>query len=337
MNIPEPVFTDTIAKTFHAYIDENNFSDVIILCDSNTHKYCLPLLESRFKSIEVAAGEESKSLHTLARITENLLEIKADRNVLLVNLGGGMVTDLGGFLASVYKRGVSFINIPTTLLAMADAAIGGKTGLDIANHKNQIGTFYQAQNIFISAQFLKTLPEIELVCGMAEIIKTAVMCNSQLFEDISNERPLNDLIRLCAKSKTDLVRNDVYDQAERQLLNFGHTYAHAYEALSLESNSPVKHGIAVARGMLSELELALHLGLIHESDKEKISNLIIRKTGVSGFTEDELRLMHPYMLSDKKNNSGLIVFSLPSGIGKGRTGIALKSSELLSVKKTGIS
>src|SRR5690606_13779214 len=200
----------------------------------------------------------------LFEVLDQFKSNKAQRSTLILNLGGGVVSDLGGFAASIYLRGLQVVNIPTTLLAMADAAIGGKTGIDFKGLKNMIGSFTLPKKVIIDPVFLQTLPEEETKSAMAEVIKTAWMFDSDLVHTLDSSKLNMDTINRCAALKNEVQVRDFYDAGERQKLNFGHTIGHAYEALMLQKGNPVKHGFAVAAGMLAEAKMAVIHGLLSE-------------------------------------------------------------------------
>ncbi|MBR4772883.1 MAG: 3-dehydroquinate synthase [Bacteroidales bacterium] len=285
-----------------------------ILLDENTFQHCLPLLISSVEAlqeaefIEVPVGEECKSLEVAAQVWQTLLEGGADRQQLLVNLGGGAVCDLGGFVAAGYKRGIRHINIPTTLLGMVDAAIGGKTAIDFGGVKNSIGHFYPAVLTVIEPAFLDTLPEAELLNGQMEMVKTAAVTDpalfSQLIEDNSQFSILNSQLKLVARLKARVVKADPYDHSVRKILNFGHTFGHAIEVYR-----GLPHGLAVGVGMKVAMYLSTKkLGLAEEVYqaysqwlKEQLSRFTFH---FSLFNLKDIEQMLPLMHQDKKNTAG---------------------------------
>lgn len=337
MQMPELVFTKTISESLNHYCSLNQIKNAIILCDSNTSVHCLPLIsELNFKVVEFPAGEVSKSFEQVNFILNQLIDLNADRQTLLINLGGGVVSDLGGFIASIYKRGIPFINIPTSLLGMVDASIGGKTGIDFLNYKNIIGVFNHPKAIFISSEFLKTLPQDELKSAWSEIIKTASIANIGLFHTIESNGDLDEVIKECVLTKSRLVEMDFRDKNIRQLLNFGHTIGHALESYHLEINKPIHHGYAVAYGMLMELKLALHIGNINKIEFNRISELIKLKVGYDFSGTDLFDFYSKYLSADKKNNDSNISFSLPKSIGNGQYQWKVSLDQLKNWKIEGI-
>lgn len=329
MQVSGLTFTKDIAETLKAWCSEKAYNHVYILCDTNTYEHCYPIIKAiSDKVIVVPAGESHKQLRLLEEIVEQLVAFGAKQQHLLLNLGGGVVTDIGGFAASVYRRGMKFINVPTSLMAMADAAIGGKNGVDHRHLKNYIGTFYTPEEVFISTQFLATLPLEEFESAWAEVIKTGAILDAGLFKMIETSASFDDILERCGRCKQQVIQADLYDRSERQLLNFGHTIGHAYESYYLSLSQPVKHGIAVAKGMLAESEIAFKKGFLTEADRDRIQQLIQTKMAVTAINDDEWAALKELLWADKKNTGTEITFSLPVGIGKGKYGIKLTLEEI---------
>jgi 3-dehydroquinate synthase len=325
---PELIFDQQITDCFSSYCRQNHISKAVIIADTNTQVFCLPLLNSDFPVITVPAGEPFKDLKTLESIFHRFIELKVNRQTVIVNLGGGVVSDIGGFAASVYQRGIPYINIPTTLLAMVDAAIGGKTGVDFLHYKNYLGAFNLPQAVMISDLFLQTLPAEELKSAWAEILKTGTICDAGILELIRKDAPLIDIIKATATCKDQLVTRDFKDENERQLLNFGHTIGHAFESYRLSIAQPVMHGIAVARGMLYETRLAVKLGHLQPDVAEHIIRLVKEKMSLEELSVEEFAGLRPFLSGDKKNEDSSITFSLPVEIGRGIYGVRLPLSEV---------
>ncbi|MFP3595456.1 3-dehydroquinate synthase [Chryseobacterium sp. SIMBA_029] len=308
------------------FLQEKSFSKIFILVDENTHEYCLPVLlgnletDLSFEILEIEAGEEMKNIQTANHLWEILTEMQADRKALIINLGGGVITDMGGFVASTYKRGIQFINIPTTLLSMCDASIGGKTGIDLMHFKNMVGTFTFPEQIFIYPQFLDTLPFKEVRSGFAEMLKHGLIADKKHWESLIQIHKLDvesiiPHIQTSMDIKQDVVEKDFHEKNIRKTLNFGHTIGHAVESLCLEQGNPILHGEAVAMGMICEAHLAYLEGLISEQDSTIIIENIQRYypyLDVSDFKDDDISAL---LLNDKKNTESKINFSLLSGIG----------------------
>lgn len=329
MDAANLIFTDKIAFTLKEWLQAKTFHNPVFICDENTFKHCFPLLEYASESvIVIPAGENSKNFQILESILEQFLNFELSKQDVVINLGGGVVSDLGGFAASIYRRGISYINIPTTLLAMADAAIGGKTGIDFKHLKNYIGSFKLPQEVFISIEFLDTLPQEEQTAAMAEVIKTAIIYDKDLFEMLVNERPLSEIIHRCAHDKAVIVNQDFEDKHIRQLLNFGHTIGHAYESMMLEKGTPVLHGFAIAKGMLEEIDLAKEHQLLDIKSAVRMKDLILNKIGIEPLTPDDKKGLKPFLNADKKNISGCISFSMPTDIGAGIYQFKLKKEQI---------
>ncbi len=297
----------------------NNYDKFFVLTDENIYRVYSSLIasllpEKEVTKIVIPAGEESKSIENVVFIWNKLLEAKAGRDALLINLGGGTITDIGGFAASTYKRGIDFINVPTTLLAMIDASIGGKNGINFNNYKNQIGLFSEPNSVIINPNFLKTLNERELMSGLAEMMKYAFIADES-FLDLDSDNYL-DFIEKAATIKEDIVSLDMKETGLRKILNFGHTIGHALESYYLEKENYLTHGEAVALGIYSALYLSVkYCGLddkwlfFYEMWFKGNLNLM----NLNGFDVDAI---YSYLSYDKKNKGGKPQFVLISAPGK---------------------
>lgn len=277
-----------------------------VLLDENSFQHCLPLLVSNVEAlqeaefIEVPAGEECKSIEVAAQVWQSLLDGAADRQSVIVNLGGGSVCDLGGFVAAAYKRGIRHINIPTTLLAMTDAAIGGKTAIDFGGVKNSIGLFYPSAITVIEPAFLDTLPPSELLCGQIEMLKTAAVTDAELYSQMLLLSILNkEQIVKVARIKSRIVRFDPYDHTIRRILNFGHTFGHA-----LEVYSSLPHGLAVGAGMSVAMYLSVHKLGFPEQEYQRYRNWINQRMQLSRYSLRDIEQLLSLMHQDKKNADG---------------------------------
>ena len=296
-------------------------SKVFILTDENVAPFWLPEVAYWLRcdpavDIIIKSGEEHKNLQTVQRIWKTLLKHHADRNALLINLGGGVITDLGGFAASTYKRGIQFINIPTTLLGMIDAAIGGKTGIDFGGGKNQIGTFVEAEEVVIDPVFLTTLPQRELLSGMAEMLKYGFIADDNLL-NVNLENYQQHIAR-CGEIKREIVAQDPTEKGLRKVLNFGHTLGHAIESHCLTTDHPLLHGEAVALGMAAALWLSVkQCGLDKKvlTDYEKKLPILLSETELS-LTEADVEPILSYLALDKKNKGEKPQFVLLEAVGK---------------------
>ena len=304
-----------IGKNSFSKLDISNYSQVAILVDENTKRDCLsklPQIENAL-IIEIKSGEEYKNISTCSFIWEQLTINNFDRNALLINLGGGVIGDIGGFCAATYKRGLEFIHIPTTLLAMVDASVGGKLGIDFKGFKNQIGLFNNPKAVFISSEFLETLEESELKSGFAEVVKHALISDNSLWVKIKNtpftDLDWEDITDTSVQIKNKIVLADPFEKGERKKLNFGHTFGHAIESYYLEKRTPISHGEAVFMGMILEAEISD----LSETNKNEIKNYILSNFALP-YTPNKTYL-HKFLLNDKKNQNEKINFTLLNGIG----------------------
>lgn len=306
-----------------------------ILLDENTFQHCLPLLISQVEAlqeaefIEVPVGEECKSLEVAAQVWQTLMESEADRNAVVVNLGGGCVCDLGGYVAAGYKRGIRYINVPTTLLSMVDAAIGGKTAINFGGVKNSIGHFYPSALTVTDPAFLDTLPQEELLNGRMEMVKTAAVTDPALFQQLLTDYRLSiTAIKEVARIKARVVKADPYDHSIRKILNFGHTFGHAIEVYR-----NVPHGIAVAIGMNAAMYLSVKKTGLSEEIYESYSQwlkkqLVSINSHLLSFNLKEIEQMFPLMRQDKKNASGTIRCVLLQDLGAAMIDVEVSDNEI---------
>jgi 3-dehydroquinate synthase len=304
-------------------------SKKIIIVDENTHDSCLEYLITTFPSLENAevmllpAGEENKVMEVCFQVWQALSEYNISRSDLIINLGGGLVTDVGGFIASVFKRGVSFIHIPTSLLGMVDASIGGKTGINLGSLKNELGVFNHPKAIFIDSRFLHTLPNQELINGFAEIIKHSLVAKKDLWDVLKTIDPaelltypdLTNLIAISSGIKIQIVDEDPLEKGIRKVLNFGHTIGHGIEGFCLNTDEPVAHGHAVALGMIAESYISYKLNLLSERELMEICLYISQLYEALFFNEEERKAIIQLISHDKKNSAGNVKMALLKGIG----------------------
>lgn len=296
-------------------------SKVFVLTDANVAMYWLPELEhwlgcEQAVEIVVKAGERYKTLGTVRRIWKALLKHNADRQSVLVNLGGGTVSDLGGFAASCYQRGIRFVNVPTTLLAMVDAAIGGKNGVDLGGCKNQIGTFAEPVEVLVNPIFLSTLSDRELLSGIAEMVKCGFIADEDLLQ--VDETNYEQYILRVGRIKKEIVEQDFRDRGNRHILNFGHTVGHAIEAYSLTTDTPLTHGESVAVGMWCALWLSIRCcGLSEEVLDDYLPKMhsMLSESGWN-FSGKDIDAIMAYLNHDKKNVNGQHGFVLLKDIEK---------------------
>ncbi len=323
-----------LARELQRHIE--NASKTFILTDSNVAEAVLPRIlanlgaSESIEIIEVEPGEDSKSIEVAAQIWGTMLECNADRKALLINIGGGVITDLGGFVASTYKRGIDFIHIPTTLMAMTDAAIGGKTGIDLDLFKNVVGTFAEAKAILVQPDFIETLDENEILSGFAEMIKHGIIADPILFEALeaiegTNKDHISLFIERSAHVKERIIAQDFKETGLRKTLNFGHTIGHAIESVSLNS-SPISHGYAVGLGMQVEISLAFNKGIVNSNDYTRIQKLLsLHFPKKQKFNWEELLT---YLKNDKKNEMDEIRFALPNALGSASWDISANDLEI---------
>lgn len=306
------------SRSLSSYLSKNkDISDIFILTDSHTRSLCLSVLQGAVPALEEAAilevrpGENAKTLDTVASLSLRMVELGADRNSLLIALGGGVVGDLGGFIASVLFRGIRFVQLPTSLLAMVDASVGGKTGINLDHLKNCIGTFSRPEAVFIDTDYLKTLPELQLRSGLAEVIKHSIVGNVPPFEELPAAGDLRTVdwlpyIVSSVSFKSEIVGADFRDTRQRKVLNFGHTVGHALEGISLaEYDVPLLHGEAIALGMEVELMLSTRLSDFPLSAAKRMMTYIRSHFPELVPVPFSVRLL-PYLMADKKNRNGVI-------------------------------
>ena len=311
------------------FIKADKPSKIFILVDSNTHSLCLSKFLQKIENdiatevIEIEAGEEFKNLETCEGVWNALSELDADRKSVVINLGGGVVTDLGGFVASTFKRGIKFINVPTTLLSMVDASVGGKTGVDLGNLKNQIGVIIQPEMVLIDSGFLDTLSPKEMRSGLAEILKHGLIASEDYWNKVTNLAgldlsELDDIIKDSVDIKAEIVTRDPFEKNIRKTLNYGHTLGHAIESYCLThpERNKLLHGEAIAAGMILETYISYELEGFPENKLQQINETIQKMYGKETFSEDDISQIKKLMRFDKKNERGNINFVLLKDIGE---------------------
>ncbi len=310
-------FSENPSDDLKKSINELQPDKVAILVDENTKSHCLPRLNTDFSVIEIKSGESEKTLKTCEHIWSEMTKMEMTRKSLLINLGGGVIGDMGGFAACTFKRGIRFINIPTTLLSMVDASIGGKVGVDFMGLKNHIGIFSDPAKVIVSSLFLDTLEDRQIRSGFAEILKHALIQDADYWQDVKKIDIQNvswqPFIRRSVELKGEVVKNDPFENGLRKILNFGHTLGHAIESYFLVTDSPLLHGEAIAIGMVLETELARNREILSGEDADEILQVI------SGFYElrdiPELDKLTSTLHQDKKNQGMNLNFSLIDKIG----------------------
>jgi len=316
-------------------------SRFFILVDENTSAHCLPLLASEVEPLqeaeffEVESGEGCKDIAVAQNLWLSLLESGADRNAVIINLGGGTICDLGGFVAASYKRGIHYINVPTTLLAMADASIGGKTAVNVGGVKNQAGFFYKPERVCIELAFLSSLPQREMLSGTFEMAKTFAVADKELFARFCGQWTKNcaldeEMIFACAKIKDEITKRDLKDTGERKKLNFGHTFGHAIESFSLsQGDKALSHGEAVGLGMACAMYLSVKKTGLPQNIFDEYSKKVRQLLGKQRFTSEMANTILYYMYADKKNADGEIRCVLLKDIGEAVWDIAVTKDEIL--------
>ncbi len=316
-------FTKAICSTLKEVLHARNYSRLVLLMDANTHQHCLPLIQEVLPSnamlITVPAGEQHKTLETCASIWKQMTEAVLDRQALLLNLGGGVIGDMGGFCASVYKRGIPFITIPTTLLSQVDASVGGKLGIDFMGFKNHLGVFQQPEAVLIDPTFLQTLPQRELRSGYAEVIKHGLIRDVAFFRSLPSSLWENQdwdrVIRHSVGIKKAVVNVDPKESGLRKILNFGHSIGHAVESFYLNSQDPLLHGEAIALGMITEGFLSFQkIGLSFEELNE-LSIKLLTIFGKVNLDSKDLSAILDLCAQDKKNEGATQLFTLLPSLG----------------------
>ncbi|MFA5420062.1 MAG: 3-dehydroquinate synthase [Bacteroidales bacterium] len=333
MNLPFTLDTDTVwyaigdgslDKSAHKLDD---FPRIIILVDENTETHCLPVLYQLAPNlkicdvIRVSSGEKNKNIAQSSYIWNELTRLNAGRDTLLLNLGGGVITDSGGFAAATFKRGMRFVNIPTTLLGMVDAAIGGKTGVDFHDFKNQVGLFVDPVGVIIDPVFLKTLDSRQWQSGFSEVLKYALIMDKELWFRLNGKHfseidDWNTVISKAARDKIDIVRFDASERGVRKNLNFGHTIGHALESFFLRTHNETTHGMAIAAGMICEAWISARLFDFEEDQLNEIVTMIDKNFERFIFDESKIQLIVELMHQDKKMRDNKLYFSMLRRLGK---------------------
>ncbi len=314
-----------IRKSLPALLSQKKYAHLVVICDDNTERHCLPNIEKSLEDeapilVKIPPGERHKNIETCKLIWWQMMEKGIDRKALVLNLGGGVIGDMGGFCAATYKRGIDFVQIPTTLLAQVDASIGGKLGIDFMQIKNSVGLFQNPEAVLIDPYFLRTLPEREVRSGFAEIIKHSLIADPVQWLSIRNIEKMDTadwqtLIPLSLYIKRRIVEEDPFERGLRKALNFGHTIGHAIESHLLDTTAALLHGEAIAIGMICESYLSHQLQNLSKADLDEISGFILNIYGHHPLQEVDFDRLLELMQNDKKNESGAINFTLINSIG----------------------
>ena len=321
------VISGNLERDLVSAISECEHDRIFVLTDETTQQLCWPKIKN-FKALKdstpiiIKATDTHKNLDTLSQVWQALSNGGATRHSLMINLGGGMVTDLGGFAASTFKRGIDFINIPTTLLAMVDASVGGKTGINFGGLKNEIGVFSDSRFVIINTQFLDTLDHDNICSGYAEMLKHGLISDERTWAELVTfdlENPdLSKLQRMVAESikvKERIVEADPHEHGIRKALNLGHTMGHAFESFAMRRGTPILHGYAVAYGLISELYMSARKTAFPTDRMHQTVRFIRENYGTLNITCDDYPTLIELMHHDKKNTSGIINFTLLGNVG----------------------
>ena len=336
------IYSSKISESIEELLQTKEYDKLFILTDENTLKFAMPLLSDSKKCSEahvitILADDTNKNLENLSTIRRALVDEGATRKSLLINLGGGMVTDMGGFAAATFKRGIEHINIPTTLLGAVDAAVGGKTGINFEGLKNEIGTFTQPSAVLIDTRFFKTLSKEHLLSGFAEMLKHGLISNTENYNklisfDISNP-DYDELLNLVADSvsiKENIVEEDPLEKGIRKYLNLGHTSGHAIESLAMKRNTPVQHGYAVAWGLVCEAILSYMKFGFSQSEIHRLVDYVKANYGAFPISCDDYAYLYEKITHDKKNESGRINYTLLKAIGEVEINVSVTKEEIES-------
>lgn len=336
------IICDDLKSELQGFMQGLSYDKLFVLTDENTKRYCYPVvrdilgLGSDASLVTIQAGDTHKNLESLSQIWAFLSDNGATRHSVLLNIGGGMVTDIGGFAGATFKRGIRTVNVPTTLMASVDAAVGGKTGINFNGLKNEVGAFYQPLCVFIDCNFLKTLDRENILSGYAEMMKHALISSMERYAsvflydiDTMNFGYLNRLVEQSVAVKEEIVLQDPKEQGIRKALNFGHTVGHAYESLSFKKQAPLLHGHAVAAGLVSELYLSYKLCGFPMGKLSQVVAYIKEYYSPFVFDCNDYETLYQLMTHDKKNEGNHINFTLLANIGDIRINQTVEKEKIL--------
>lgn len=326
---------------FVNFVKGRKYSSIIILVDENSKVHCYEKIKSyldfEHQLIEILSGEINKTLATCEQVWKQMLEYNCDRKSLMINLGGGVIGDLGGFCASTYMRGINFIQVPTTLLSQVDASVGGKLGVDLNHLKNIVGVFNNPQMVWVDTTFLSSLPANELRSGYAEVIKHCLIANKEMWNTIKSYASPSDvvdwsnIVEDSIRIKNAVVTEDPREQGKRKILNYGHTIGHAIESLLLETEHKLLHGEAIAQGMILEAKLSMDKVALSNSDFQEVKNYIETVFGTLDSAILDVEKLISNATKDKKNFAGEIKMASIDKIGSCRYDITISPSEIRNV------
>lgn len=330
-----------LTESLPAFLNDHDFSDIAVIADNHTFRFCYPDLKSllpKHTLIRIKAGEEQKHIATCELIWDALTRSNFDRHALVLNLGGGVIGDMGGFCAATYKRGIAFVQLPTTLLAQVDASVGGKLGIDFRGFKNHIGVFQQPDAVLIDPAFLQTLPERELRSGFAEVIKHCLIADAAMWDDIRrrdlDEQDWASLVAHSVAIKQRVVEQDPTEKGLRKILNFGHTLGHAVETHFLtvprsgQSRKRLLHGEAIAVGMVAEAYVAFQKKMIDETLLTQIEEYIFSVYGQVRLLDEDIEPVLALTLQDKKNRGHQVRMALIDGRGSCAFDVPVSTGEM---------
>ena len=326
--------SNDIKQHINEVLSKGNYTKQCVIVDENTAEQCLPLVEAflpNAKVIQITSGEIHKNLTTCQFIWDAMTEHQMDRKSVVINLGGGVIGDMGGFCAATYKRGIEFIQLPTTLLSQVDASVGGKLGIDFDNFKNHIGAFRKPAAVLISSEFLKTLPKRELRSGFAEIIKHCLIADKLKWDVVKTKKfedqDFEDLAVHSVLIKAQITDEDPEELGVRKTLNFGHTIGHAIESFYLNTTNRLFHGEAIAIGMIAEAFVAYKKGFLLLGEVDEIKSYIVSVYGNVKIPVSDYDEIIPLMIQDKKNENSTVLAALLENVGKANFNIKLTAPE----------
>lgn len=324
-----------IGELLQNHFLQNNYTQILVITDENTAKHCYQKIKSalpKHEVIQIVSGENNKNIETCLLLWEKMTAANLDRHSAIINLGGGVIGDMGGFCAATYKRGINFIQIPTTLLSQVDASVGGKLGIDFQSFKNHIGVFKIPNSALIDPTFLETLPKNELRSGFAEVIKHCLIADAKMWDIIKGytfeHQDFKSLITHSVAIKSKITEADPTEQGLRKILNFGHTLGHAIETFYLGTPSHLLHGEAIAIGIVTEAYLAFKNGKLTENELIEIRNYILANYGLVKIDPIDFEKIINLTTHDKKNKGDNVRFSLLNGIGNCDFDIVINQGEM---------
>lgn len=331
-------FSQNPANDLRHLIQQLGYSALGVITDSNTINHCYPLVKASLPTehsvFTFEAGETHKTLDTCIAIWQWMTEQGFDRKALIVNIGGGVVGDMGGFCAATYKRGIRFINLPTTLLSQVDASVGGKLGIDFQGYKNHIGVFTEPETVLIADVFLASLPENELRSGYAEVLKHGLIANANYFNSLKLQnwqaQEWRTIIERSIAIKKEVVDKDPKESGLRKILNYGHTIGHAFESYYLDTPSHLLHGEAIAAGMIAEAYLSAQKAGLPGEDMREIISALQQVYGKITIEDHEVEAIASLCMQDKKNEAGTLRFSLLKRIGTCDYDIPVSLTEIIA-------